>query len=271
MHVSTDVAISSGYGSFMPGDLDLARLGALLGDRSRAAILMTLLAGRPMSASALAEAASISPSLASNHLRKLVDGGLLVVEPSGRQRLFRLGNAVGDAIEGLLLLAPPDAVHSLRAAIQGANLRQARMCYDHIAGRVGVAITDALLQRGVLAEHTEGYSVTERTAAALHPLGVDISNLTAERRPLTRRCMDWSERRSHLAGSLGAAMTARMIALRWIRVPEASRVVRLTADGHAGLYEWLQLELAASVDERPTSTHGPRSRSQAMQTFDDGD
>jgi DNA-binding transcriptional ArsR family regulator len=225
------------------GEADLARIAALLADRTRAAMLLTLLSGRPMSASALADAAGASASLASAHLRKLVDGGLLVVEPAGRQRLYRLANAVADAIEALLLLAPPDRVTSLRAAVRGQNLRRARMCYDHLAGTVGVILTEALAERGVLVENDRGYAVTATAPAVLARIGVRIEQLDRLRRPLARRCMDWSERRHHLAGSLGAAVTSRLIELDWLRMAEASRIVRVTAEGQRGLGEWLQVDL----------------------------
>ncbi len=229
----------------MTGEADLARIGSLLADRTRVTMLLALLGGRPMSASALADDAGVSASLASAHLRKLVEGGLLVVEPVGRQRLFRLANAVADAIEGLLLLAPPDRVTSLRAAVRGQNLRRARMCYDHLAGTVGVVLAEALAERGVLVAGDQGYAVTAAAPAVLAQIGVRIDGLDRLRRPLARRCMDWSERRHHLAGSLGAAVTSRLIELDWLRLAEASRVVRLTAEGQRGLGEWLQVDLPA--------------------------
>jgi DNA-binding transcriptional ArsR family regulator len=228
------------------GEADLARIAALLADRTRAAMLLALLGGRPMSASALADAAGASASLASAHLRKLVDGGLLVVEPAGMQRMYRLANAVADAIEALLLLAPPDRVTSLRAAVRGQNLRRARMCYDHLAGTVGVTLTEALAEKGVLVERDHGYAVTAAAPAVLARIGVRIEQLDRLRRPLARRCMDWSERRHHLAGSLGAAVTSRLIELDWLRLPEASRIVRVTAEGQRGLGEWLQVDLGGT-------------------------
>lgn len=227
----------------MTGEAELARIAALLADRTRVAMLLALLSGRPMAASALADAAGASASLASAHLRKLVEGGLLVVEPVGRQRLYRLANAVADAIEALLLLAPPERVTSLRAAVRGQNLRRARMCYDHLAGTVGVALAEALAERGVLVEDDRGYAVTATAPAVLERIGVRIDGLDRSRRPLARRCMDWSERRHHLAGSLGAAVTSRLIELDWLRMAEASRVVRVTAEGRRGLGEWLQVDL----------------------------
>lgn len=228
----------------MPGDADLAGIAALLADRGLAAMLLVLLAGKPQSASALADAAGVSRPLASAHLRKLVDGGLLVVEAVGRQRLYRLATAVADAIEGLLLLAPPGAVRTLRAATQGDNLRRARMCYDHLAGTAGVAVSDALVVRRFLTEHDRGYRVTAEGAMAFGEFGVDVERLAGGDRSLARRCMDWSERRYHLAGSLGAALTSKFLELRWLRPHEASRVVSITREGRRGLTGWLEVTFA---------------------------
>jgi DNA-binding transcriptional ArsR family regulator len=231
----------------MPGDADLARIGSLLADRTRAAMLLVLLAGRPQSASALASAAGVSASLASAHLRKLVDGGLIVVEPAGRHRLFRLANAVADALEGLLLLAPEGSVRSLRGAVYGQRLRRARLCYDHLAGTLGVAVSEAMLRRGLLVDRATGYAVTAEGASALGERGVEVARLERLRRPLARRCMDWSERRYHLAGSLGAALMSRYLELGWVRPHEASRVLSLTEPGRRGLRDWLNIEI-----EEPT-------------------
>ncbi|WP_028935401.1 ArsR/SmtB family transcription factor [Pseudonocardia spinosispora] len=228
----------------MAGDADLARVAALMADRGRAAILLVLLGGRPQSASALADAAGMSRPSASGHLRKLVDGGLLVVEPVGRRKLYRLATAVGDAVEGLLLVAPPAEVTSLRTALRGDNLRRARMCYDHLAGTVGVAVAEALVGRGFLVEDDGSYRVSPDGVRGLSAVGIEVDALDRGGRPLARRCMDWSERRYHLAGSLGAALMSRFVELRWLRLHEASRVVSLTPDGRQGLATWLEREVA---------------------------
>jgi DNA-binding transcriptional ArsR family regulator len=232
-------------------EADLARIGALLADRSRVAMLLALLGGRPMSASALAGAAGVSASLASAHLRKLIDGGLLVVEPVGRQRLYRLANAVADALEALLLLAPPPAVRSLREAVRGQSLRRARICYDHLAGTVGVAVTEALLARGVLVVGEQGFAVSDAASDLMDEIGIRLDVLERHRRPLARACMDWSERRNHLAGSLGAALMSRLVEMEWVRLSEASRVVRVTPAGRRGLGEWLRTDLGPAV-RRPS-------------------
>ncbi|WIX82709.1 winged helix-turn-helix domain-containing protein [Amycolatopsis carbonis] len=228
----------------MAGDADLARIGFLLSDRNRAAMLLLLLDGRPQPVSALMAEVGISASLASTHLRKLKDGGLVVVEVSGRQRLYRLAGPVADAIEGLLLLAPPGPAKSLRQATRGRKLREARVCYDHLAGSVGVAINDAFLAKGFLVEDHDCYGVSATGRAELAAHGIDVDRLRGRARPLARPCMDWSERRNHLAGSLGAAVKSRLLELGWIDLLEASRDVDLTEAGRRELREWLGVEQA---------------------------
>src|SRR4051812_12648591 len=158
-------------------DADLARIGTLLADPKRAKILLALLGGTPQPASALADAAGASRSLASAHLRKLVEGGLVTVQPRGRQRLYEIsGQPVADAIEGRMQLSPPTQVRSLRDANRKENLRQARFCYDHLAGVLGVSLTEALLDRGALEVVAEA-----RLAQVLLAVGV------AKRAHLRRR------------------------------------------------------------------------------------
>src|SRR3954469_25190137 len=219
----------------MTGEADLAAIGTLLADRTRATILLTLLHGGLTPASQLAARAGVSRSLASMHLSKLVDGGMLAVEPRGRQRLYRLASQrIADALEVLILLAPSVPVSSLRAAHERDDLRRGRLCYDHLAGRAGVVLTEGLVARGLL---TAGYDVTPAGHVAFKAIGIDAAALAAGTRPLTRSCLDWSERRDHLAGSLGAAVTAELIRRGWLATREASRVVTVTAAGEAALRE----------------------------------
>jgi DNA-binding transcriptional ArsR family regulator len=224
-------------------DADLARIGTLLADPKRAKILLALLGGTPQPASALADAAGASRSLASAHLRKLVEGGLVTVQPRGRQRLYEIsGQPVADAIEGLMQLSPPTQVRSLRDANRKENLRQARFCYDHLAGVLGVSLTEALLDRGALEVADGGFAVTAGGVDALAELGVDVPALQRLRRPLTRACLDWTERRHHLAGALGAAMASRLKARGWIEHGAQGRIVRVTPAGKRGLRTWVGVE-----------------------------
>jgi DNA-binding transcriptional ArsR family regulator len=230
----------------MDPDADLASVAALMADRNRAQLLLTLLGGVPQSGSALAEAAGISRSLASAHLKKLVAGGLVRARPNGRQQLYSIASEpVADALEILILLAPASKVSSLRDATRAKSLRWARMCYDHLAGAVGVAVTEALLGHGLLREQDGGYLLGPQGAAEFGRFGIAMDRLDRRTRPLLRPCEDWSERRFHLAGSLGSALTATMLERRWIVTREASRIVTVTEAGLAGLLEWPGVDLAA--------------------------
>jgi DNA-binding transcriptional ArsR family regulator len=220
------------------GEADLAAIGSLLADRTRATILLTLLNGGLTPASALAERAGVSRSLASSHLRKLESGGLLRVEPRGKQRLYRLASqSIADALEVLILLAPSLPVSSLRSAHARDDLRRGRLCYDHLAGRAGVALVEQLVSGGLLLPEPGGYAVTPDGAREFAELGIDAAALAARPRPLTRACMDWSERRHHLAGSLGAALSAALVRRGWVETREASRAVSVTPSGRTALHD----------------------------------
>lgn len=228
----------------MDPDCDLASVAALIADRHRSQMLLALLGGIPQSGSALAEAAGISRPLASAHLKKLVAGGLVTVRPNGRQQLYSIASeSVADALEMLSLLAPPVAPRSLRESVRARSLRWARMCYDHLAGAVGVAITEALLSRGLLESRANVYVLGTDGAAHFTEFGIDTPALTRSDRPLVRACMDWSEQRHHLAGSLGAALAGELVSRRWIADREASRVVSVTPAGQEGLRAWLGIDL----------------------------
>jgi len=234
----------------MDSDADLASVASLIADRNRAQMMLVLLGGTPQSGSALAEAIGISRSLASAHLKKLVAGGFLRAQSSGRQRLYSIASEpVADAIEILLLLAPAAKVRSLGDASRARSLRWARMCYDHLGGTVAVAVNQALLERDLVRDRDGAYLLGASGAAGFSELGIDISQLEQRSRPLLRPCLDWSERRSHLAGSLGAALTATMLDRRWVATREASRVVTVTPSGESALRDWLGIDLAQLRDE----------------------
>ena len=220
----------------MAGDADLAAVGALLSDRTRATILLTLLNGGMTSASALAGRADVSRPLASAHLRKLTEGGLITVEPHGRHRFYRLSSQrVADALESLILLSPATAITSLRGSKESIGLQRGRLCYDHLAGRLGVALTQRMMESGFLEKNDGDYEVTAAGATAFEGLGIDLATLRAQERPLSRACLDWSEKDHHLAGSLGAALTNELFQLDWLEEREASRIVMVTKVGKKSL------------------------------------
>ncbi|KQW43982.1 hypothetical protein ASC77_21550 [Nocardioides sp. Root1257] len=226
----------------MSGDTDLAAIGALIGDRVRSAILLCLLDGGATSASDLARAAEASPSLTSAHLKRLREGGLVEVATAGRQRLYRLASVeVAEMLETMQLLAPPTPVTSLRGANSKRRLRRARMCYDHLAGVLGVAVTDALVGRDAL--HAETLALGDEAERVLAELDVSLAALGSASRPVVRACMDWTERRPHVSGGVGAAVADVLLDRRWVVRRTGSRGLDVTADGAAGLEDWLGIRL----------------------------
>jgi DNA-binding transcriptional ArsR family regulator len=217
-------------------DTDLAAIGALIGDPSRARMLDALMGGRALAAGELAALAGIGASTASEHLARLRDGGLVEVVAQGRHRYYRIaGPDVGAALEALSHVAPRRPVRTLRQAGHAKALGFARTCYDHLAGVCGVALHDALLERDWL---TPAYDVTPTGAEGLAGWGVDVDAARARRRSFARPCLDWTERRPHLAGALAASITDGLVERGWlVRRSRDSRSLRLTDAGRAGLLE----------------------------------
>ncbi|MER5639719.1 helix-turn-helix transcriptional regulator [Kitasatospora sp. NPDC002227] len=241
---------------------DIARAAALIADPSRARILKSLGDGRSLSAKVLAAEAGVGAPTASVHLAKLVEAGLITAESVGRSRYYRLaGPEVSLALEALAMIAPPVPITSLRESSTANALRRSRTCYDHLAGRLGVAVMGGLLQHGILAGHDgrhrgedavrdqplgygrdHEYRLTEAGREALDRFGVDLAALP-ERRQLVRYCVDWSEQQHHLAGGIGAALMARLFELGWLRYGVSPRVVHLNTAGATGVGGWLGLRL----------------------------
>lgn len=219
------------------GDVDLAAVAAVIGEPSRAAMLDALMSGEALTAGELSRVAGVGRSAASEHLARLVDAGLVEVTVQGRHRYHRLaGPEVGQALEALSHIAPTKAVRSLRDSSRARSLWFARTCYDHLAGVCGVALHDHLVRGGMLAAAEGGYAVTPAGERWFTDLGVDVDAALARRRSFARPCLDWTERRPHLAGALAAATTDRLLALGWFvrRAPD-TRALRLTDDGAAAL------------------------------------
>ena len=228
----------------MTADVDIAPVAALLGDTARAAMLSALSDGRAQAAGELAQRAGIAPSTASRHLARLVDADLLVVENGGRHRYFRIANAdVAHAIEALALIAPRQPVRSLKEANAGSALTAARTCYDHLAGRLGVAVTASLVDRSALAEENGGFETGAAATTVFGELGVDLDEVRSRRRPFALRCLDWSERRPHVAGALGAAIAARALEAGWVERRPGTRALRVTGPGREALAAKLDVDL----------------------------
>jgi DNA-binding transcriptional ArsR family regulator len=249
----------------MSGDADISIPAGLLANPGRARVLLALADGRALPASVLAAEAGVAASTASEHLAKLADGGMLAVERHGRHRYYRIASAdVIAAVEALAQIAPLTPVRSLREHTRAHALRQGRLCYDHLAGRLGVALMGALIQRGAIAGgdgthhpeqaptdrlsapgHDIDYRLTDDGAALVQELGIDFDALESRRRPLIRYCLDWTEQRHHLAGGLGAAIAARLFELDWAHRARQHRAVTLTEEGARALKELIGVSLDA--------------------------
>lgn len=217
----------------------LAGTGALLADPTRAAILAVLLGGRAHPAGELARLAGVAASTASEHLARLLDGGLVVVEARGRHRYYRLAGAeTAGLLEAVVALDPRSSDVTAAAHVPRA-LRFARSCYDHLAGELGVALYDGLVDGGLLAVRDGVPAVTPAGARVLATLGIEADDLAARPRPLARTCRDWSQRRLHLAGGLGAALLATMLRDGWLARGTRPRALVLTRAGRSGLADRL--------------------------------
>ena len=219
----------------MRGEPDLAGLAALIGDPARARILTALMSGTALTATELALEAGVAPSTASAHLAKLTGARIVEMEKQGRHRYFRLADAdIAEVLEELTGLAAQ--LPRKRPGPADPALRHARVCYDHLAGERGVWLLDTLRTRNVLTGR-DGCSVSPDGEAFFTRLGIDLDALSKSRRTLCRPCLDWSERRHHLGGALGAALLDRIFALRWARREPDSRVVVFSKEGERALYE----------------------------------
>ncbi|MCC0034185.1 MAG: winged helix-turn-helix transcriptional regulator [Hoeflea sp.] len=215
---------------------DIAQLGALIGDPARANMLTALMAGGALTASELAAEAGVTVQTASSHLKKLETADLLIQRKQGRHRYFALADDdVGALLETMMGLAARRGLTRTRTGPKDPALRKARVCYNHLAGELGVALYDGLLASTLLSE-TDGEPVlTPAGRERMIRFGIDIDALETQRRPLCRSCLDWSARRTHLAGSLGQSLLSRFEGLGWVRRETASRVVHFTARGETEL------------------------------------
>ncbi len=214
----------------------MAEIAAAIGLPARALVLTALLDGRALTAKELAHRAGVAAPTASGHLARLLDAGLLAVTRQGRHAYFRLASPeVGHMLEAMLAVAGARADATAPRWRGDARLRLARTCYDHLAGRLGVALADALVVRGHVVLGSDGGEVTAAGAAFLDRFGVDVAAIGHGRRAFCRPCLDWSERRPHLAGAVGAALAGRCFALGWVVRERDSRAVGISSEGELGL------------------------------------
>lgn len=222
----------------------IAEIGALIGDPARANIVAALMTGRALAATDLANAAGVSRQTASGHLAKLTEARLLAAERHGRHRYYRLASPhVGRMLEAVMLVASETPPRYRPSSKLDEALRTARTCYDHLAGRLGVGLADVLAARRHIVMTEDGGQVTADGARFLDGFGIDLVAARRRRRIFCRPCLDWSERRPHLAGSLGAALAARCFELGWIERGEEGRAVAITDAGRSGFAESFGVEL----------------------------
>jgi DNA-binding transcriptional ArsR family regulator len=219
---------------------DISIIAALIGNPASANMLMALMAGPALTATELAQEAGLTLSTASGHLAKLEKAGLVAIARQGRHRYFRLADSdVAVALESLMPLAARAGHIRVRTGPRDPELRRARSCYDHLAGDLAVKMLDRFLERGLLTRRGEDLRLTSTGRDFFARGGIDVDGLDGGRRPLCRCCLDWSERRYHLSGVLGAVIFQKILAQRWAVCEPKTRVVRFSAAGESRLKAWL--------------------------------
>lgn len=215
---------------------NIARVAALIGEPARAEMLSVLMGGQALTATELAAAANVTKQTASAHLAKLLDAQLVEMESQGRHRYFRLADDdVAGLLESLMGVAFRSGAVRVRTSPREPALRSARVCYDHLAGDQGVHVLDGLLKRKLLRKRDTSLELTDAGSDFFRAFGIDVEALAAQRRPLCRTCLDWSVRRHHLGGAVGAELLQRLFALGWARRLKGSRVVAFTPAGETAL------------------------------------
>ena len=233
--------------SNMVSNVAVAEIGALIGDVARANMLHALLAGRALTAGELAWIARVTAPTASEHLAKLTEAHLITVTRQGRHRYYRLSSpAVARMLESISALIATQGPSRYRPASKIDDaLRAARLCYDHLAGRLGVALADALIARDCILLSDEGGMVTPEGERFFAELRIDLADLERRKRHFCRPCLDWSERRPHLAGAVGAALARRGFELGWITRLRDTRALAISAEGRTGLAKTFGIALPA--------------------------
>jgi DNA-binding transcriptional ArsR family regulator len=217
---------------------DIAYVAALIGDPARANMLTALMSGKALTVSELADEAGVMIQTASSHLSKMEEGGLLRRRKQGRHKYFALATEeVAHVLEALMGLAADAGHFRKRTGPKEETLRKARVCYNHLAGNMGTRLHDSLRAQGFLDIAARRVTLTDAGAAFVTGFGIDLEALRMHKVPLCRECLDWSERRAHLAGSLGRAFLARFEALCWARRDQKSRAVLFSASGDAAFAE----------------------------------
>ena len=222
---------------------NIVGIAALIGDHARAEVLTALMPDRALTATELAEIANVTKQTISAHLAKLLDAGLIAVESQGRHRYFRLADRdVAQLLESLMGVAFRTGATRLRASPREPAMRKARVCYDHLAGETGVRLFESLQKKGAFTKLDDGLDLTPRGRKIFEGLGIDAAALKGQRRLFCRACLDWSERRHHLAGALGQALLLRILEAGWAKRVRNSRVVLMNTSGELALHQFLGRE-----------------------------
>ncbi|MCS0788444.1 winged helix-turn-helix domain-containing protein [Cytobacillus pseudoceanisediminis] len=223
---------------------NVAKVASLVSEPSRAAILTALLDGRYHTVNELAHMARIKPQTASFHLKKMLDAQVVSAEKQGRHRYYGIMNQeVAQVMESFLSIAPAAEIKSFKHASEDKAIRFARTCYDHLAGNLGVEITESLKRKGFIAEENDTFSVTEDGIAFFHSMQIDLTSLKKKRRSFSHKCLDWSERRHHLAGALGNAILEKFLEQNWIQRIPKTRAIKITPQGMKGFKENFAIDL----------------------------
>ncbi|WP_010094744.1 ArsR/SmtB family transcription factor [Ornithinibacillus scapharcae] len=215
---------------------DISKIAALLSDSTRSTILLSLMDGSIHPVTELAHMAKVKPQTASFHLHKMLEVNLVRVEKHGRHRYYKLiSSEVAKIIESMLVIAPEPTVNSLRDSREKSAIHFARTCYDHLAGYIGVQITNSLIQKGIITKENLNFEVTPKGLHFFENLGINVEEQQKKRRAFARCCLDWSERQHHLAGALGNALLERMLELKWITRMPKTRAIQVTSTGRTQL------------------------------------
>jgi DNA-binding transcriptional ArsR family regulator len=219
-------------------------IAALIGDPVRATIMWTLMDGRALTATELAITSETSPQNISMHLNKLLQADLLSVESQGRHRYYRFSRKdIAYAIEAMASLIPHATGKKNDNIEITSEIKYCRTCYDHLAGKVGVALTDSLLKQKIIVERKNNFEISSKGEKWFSDFGIHINELKEQRRSFLRPCLDWSERRHHIAGSLAAALLDMMLSADWIRRTKNSRAIIITGNGQKKLHQYFKLSL----------------------------
>ncbi|AFQ12298.1 TPA: winged helix-turn-helix domain-containing protein [Bacillus pacificus] len=223
---------------------NIARMASLLSDASRSAILVHLMDGRPHPATELANAAKIKPQTATFHLNKLLEAQIISVEKHGRHRYYKLANhELADSLETIFFITQPEPIQSFKQAKEMNEIEFARTCYDHLAGKLGVEIANALLRKEVLVKNETDFQVTKIGEKFFYGLDIDLEKLQTKRRAFSKCCLDWTERKHHIAGALGNILLERMLEMNWIIKVKHSRAIHITPLGRQKLKEVFSIKI----------------------------